>query len=70
MPKLIDIQLIESETTKGKGVENDPVRKLKQYWTTDGQLLIELDTYTGELRSELLRKETPSLMDSFIENLK
>jgi len=30
---------------KGKGIEDDPVRRIIQYWSLDGILLAEDDTY-------------------------
>lgn len=43
MAKLI--QVIEAEETRGRGVESDPVRRVKQYWSTDGELLAEVDPW-------------------------
>jgi len=31
--------------TRGKGVDDDPVRRITQYWTMDGYLLAEVDPY-------------------------
>ena len=39
MPKLISI--IESYETRGKGIEGDPVRNIRQYYTLDGKFLAE-----------------------------
>lgn len=33
------IEVIEVIFIRGKGTDNDPVRRLKQYWSTDGELL-------------------------------
>lgn len=44
MAKLI--QVIETETTRGKGNPGGEVcRKVIQYWSVDGDLLAERDTY-------------------------
>ncbi len=44
MPRVIEV--IESETTRGKGFEEDPVRTVVQYWTLDGtRLLAERDAW-------------------------
>ena len=40
------IQVIRTYlTTRGKGVDGDPIRRITQYWTTDGQLLAEVDPW-------------------------
>ena len=33
---------------KGAGTEKDPVRRITQYWTTDGHLLAEVDPCAKE----------------------
>lgn len=35
------IEVIHVVTTKGTGVENDPIRLVNQYWSKDGKLLAE-----------------------------
>lgn len=30
-------------TLKGKGTEDSPLRRVTQYWSTDGELLAEVD---------------------------
>lgn len=37
------IQLIEVKTTKGEGINGDPVRQVTQYYTFEGTLLFEYD---------------------------
>jgi hypothetical protein len=38
------IQLIRTElTTRGFGVDGDPIRRIAQYWSMDGVLLFEHD---------------------------
>jgi hypothetical protein len=40
------IQVIETNlATRGKGVEGDPIRRIKQYWSLDGELLWEVDPF-------------------------
>lgn len=42
MPDVELIQVIRTNLLKrGKGIDNDPVRKITQYWSTDGELLAE-----------------------------
>ena len=41
MAKLI--QVIETYELRGKGTEDDIIRKVKQFWSTDGILLMEYD---------------------------
>ena len=41
MAKLI--QVIETFEKRGKGTEEDICRKVKQFWSTDGVLLMEYD---------------------------
>ena len=42
------IQVIETESIRGAGTEDDPVRIVKQYWDFDGNLLAENDCYSPE----------------------
>jgi hypothetical protein len=43
------IQLIETTLTRaGEGKEGDPIRTIKQYWTLDGELVAEYDTWTQQ----------------------
>ena len=37
------IKLIISDDLRGKGVEGDPYRRVKQLWTLDGVLIAEDD---------------------------
>ena len=40
------IQVIRTSlTTRGKGVDGDPIRRVTQFWTTDGELLAEVDPW-------------------------
>ena len=40
------IQVIETDLLKrGKGVDGDPIRLIRQYWSTDGELLAEVDEW-------------------------
>lgn len=42
------IQVIETELKRGKGVEDDPIRGVMQYWSLDGELLAENDPILTE----------------------
>jgi hypothetical protein len=46
------IQVIEVDERRGKGIEGDPVRVVLQYWSTDGVLLAERDTWLWSLANE------------------
>jgi hypothetical protein len=38
------IQVIETTLTRrGEGIEGDPIRIIRQYWSMDGELLAEVD---------------------------
>lgn len=41
MPQVIKV--IEAEEPEGKGIESDPYRIVKRYYTLDGKLLAEND---------------------------
>lgn len=49
-----DVEVIEVVRTtlvrRGRGVEGDPVRRVTQYWTIDGDLLAEVDGYESGRR--------------------
>lgn len=42
------IQVIETDSIRGRGTEDDPVRVVKQYWSLKGELLAEHDSYAKE----------------------
>ena len=43
---LIEVKLILTTlTTRGKGVEGDPCRRIVQLWTHDGKLVAERDDF-------------------------
>lgn len=47
-----DVEVIQVVRTtlerRGRGVENDPIRRVTQYWSIDGQLLAEDDPHKPE----------------------
>lgn len=43
MVKLIEV--IEVDRKVGKGVHGNPIRMVKQYWSTDGELLAQYDSW-------------------------
>lgn len=61
------IQVIETTTKRGLGIEKDPVREVTQYWDLDGKFLAESDNdpqYLSERiiwESERLKKITEEL---------
>ena len=44
--------LIEVETTIGTGEEDDPYRRIKQWFHLTGELVVELDLWKEEKRNE------------------
>lgn len=43
------IQVVETTLTRrGKGIESDPIRIVRQYWSLDGRLLAEVDPQRDE----------------------
>lgn len=42
--KLIQVIVTELEL-RGKGTEGSPLRRITQYWSTDGELLAEKDPF-------------------------
>lgn len=42
------IQVIETNSIRGRGTEDDPVRGVKQYWNFKGKLLAENDPIKKE----------------------
>lgn len=47
------IEVIETVSIRGSGSEEDPVRKVFQYWSTDGELLAEKDEFPTCLYCDL-----------------
>lgn len=40
------MQVIETTLLRrGKGVPDDPIRIITQYWSMDGQLIVEIDSH-------------------------
>ncbi len=46
MAKLV--MLIETEDRRGRGATDDPVRLVKQWFTVEGQLVVEHDPWLSE----------------------
>jgi hypothetical protein len=43
------IQVVRTNiATRGEGIEDDPVRRITQYWSLDGELLAEVDSWASE----------------------
>lgn len=59
------IQVIETTiATRGGGrCKEDPVRRVTQYWATDGTLLAEVDDWRDALDVEALQQAAKSLLD-------
>lgn len=50
MAKLLKpIQFIRSDEIRGKGVEENPMRRVEQYFTINGTLVFEYDPYKDEI---------------------
>ena len=51
-----EVELIEviktTLTTRGKGVSPDPIRRITQYWSIEGELLAEVDPCEEEKKSK------------------
>lgn len=43
MARLLTVQIIATNTTRGEGTESDPVRRVDQWFDPDGTLLLEYD---------------------------
>lgn len=54
MAKLVT--LIESEQIRGRGVNEDPRRTVKQWFTPDGELIAENDPWLEEAKIEAARQ--------------
>lgn len=43
------MKVIRTELTlRGKGIEGDPIRRIIEFWSLDGRLLAEVDTWKQE----------------------
>jgi hypothetical protein len=65
MPKLM--QVIQSEETEGKGVANDPYRRVTRYYTPEGDLLAENDSYEKARIPQLLGEHINEKNDWLVE---
>ena len=43
------IEVIRTKAMRGAGIEEDPVREVTQYWTFDGKLIGEEDSFFGKI---------------------
>ena len=43
------IQVIETSELRGKGIEGDPMRRVQQFFSIDGELLAENDSHAVTL---------------------
>lgn len=41
---------------RGEGTEKDPIRRIEQYWSLDGELLWEHDCYKKPKRAKKIKK--------------
>lgn len=46
------IEVIRTETVRGRGTSEDPCRPVVQYWAKDGTFLAEFDCHTGNGENE------------------
>lgn len=53
------VRLIRTAAPMGAGTENDPVRRVYQYWSLDGKLLFTEDDYLRSIASD--SRETHSI---------
>ncbi len=54
------IQVIVTELERrGMGTEKDPVRRVRQYWSLDGKLLAEVDSWADSV-SPFIEPPPPS----------
>src|SRR5690606_9910991 len=57
------VELIYTEERRGLGKEGDPVRMVKQWWTKDGQLVVEKDEWLEREVSKHFPSRTELLRD-------
>lgn len=57
------MELIYTEERRGLGKEGDPVRMVKQWWTKDGQLVVEKDEWLEREISKPFPSRTELLRD-------
>ncbi len=57
------IRVIETtNATRGKGTPDSPIRTLRQYYSEDGELLAEVDSWREELDAEALARSVSDLL--------
>lgn len=52
------IQVIETRTKEGEGIENNPYRTVRRYWSLDGEQLAEVDPCKVSLMQYEVQKPT------------
>lgn len=51
-PRIVELlEVIHVVAARGKGIDNDPMREVHQYWSKQGELLAERDFYLESLFS-------------------
>ena len=70
MAHLQEVIVVESQ--KGEGVIDSPVRRVTQYWSTEGELLAEEDPYPPKALQAVYRlmDEHPQLFDASLGDSK
>lgn len=48
MEKAETISVVRTECFRGEGTEKNPMRKVTQYWSSDGKLLFEKDPFDSK----------------------
>ena len=58
------IRVIETRlATRGRGTEDSPIRSITQYWTEDGDLLAEVDSWQTPMRLRRVEEAARSLCE-------
>ena len=67
MAKIVD--LIYTQERRGRGVEDDPVRLVDQWWTREGDLLFEHDSWDDKIKS-LTTKAYQEVVDNLTDTIR
>ena len=44
------VEVLKTVSVYGKGIEDNPIREITQYWTLEGKMLLKIDPWVEDLK--------------------